>query len=390
VISRRRFLGHASAAAAAFSGFVEHLAAQAPLTPDVAAGRMIRTLPVGRFDGRPAPPLGRLLGSGLDARQFADLSGLAGDRLITPNEEFFIRTSATAAQTKRQPWALEVGGRVRRDAALSIETLRSLAGPRGTHLIECAGNSDPANFGLMSVARWSGVPVAAVLDRVEPQGEAPSRMLVTGIDDPAGASRSSAPGASWIFHRDDLERAGAFFATEMNGVDLPADHGFPLRLVVPGWYGCACIKWVSRIDFVPDEAPATVQMQEFARRTHQNGVPALARDFAPPVIDLAATPVRVELWAINGLVVYRVVGVMWGGAKPTSALTIRFKHGQPFERVQHCPMPQTTTAWTLWSHLWRPESPGRYQIVMGVGDPSIRARRLDLFFYTREVRIDEI
>jgi hypothetical protein len=176
----------------------------------------------------------------------------------------------------------------------------------------------------------------------------------------------------------------------MNGAPLPRDHGSPVRLIVPGWYGCACIKWVDRVDLVPDDAAATPQMIEFARRTHQQGQPALAREFTPAVIDAAAMPVRVEKWTAAGRIVYRIVGIVWGGSKPTNALQIRFKSIQPWVAVDDCPMPATSTNWALWSHVWRPEAPGRYEIVLRVNDPAVRTRRLDIFFYTREVQIEEV
>jgi DMSO/TMAO reductase YedYZ molybdopterin-dependent catalytic subunit len=213
-------------------------------------------------------------------------------------------------------------------------------------------------------------------------------------------SRTSAPGASWIFTRDELQRA--LLAVRMNGAPLTRDHGFPVRLVVPGWYGCTCIKWVDRIDLVPGEAPPTIQMREFAARTHQPfdsqeiasslraGTPLRARDFIPAIVDTAAMPVRVEKWLIGGRLAYRITGIVWGGSTPTNALSIRFKSNQPWVPVDDCPMPASTLTWSLWSHVWRPEAPGRYQIVLRVNDPSIRTRRLDIFFYVREIQIDEI
>jgi DMSO/TMAO reductase YedYZ molybdopterin-dependent catalytic subunit len=349
---------------------------------------MIRFMPLGRFDGRPVPPLDTLLGTGLDARLFTDLSDLSNDALLITNARFFVRTSA-GPQVVREPWLVHVGGRVKAPTTFPLDALRSLSKPVGTYLIECSGNSDPANFGLISAADWTGVPLAAVLDRLHPLG-GPWRVRVTGMDH-SGPARSSVAGAAWIFTREEIERSGAFLATAMNGAPLPPDHGFPVRLIVPAWYGCACIKWVSQIDLVPDDEPATSQMKEFAARTHQQGAPELARDYSPAVIDLAATPIRVEQWSSNGgRSIFRVVGIMWGGSKPTNQLAIRFKHNQPFVRVGHCPLPTSTRTWTIWWHLWQPESPGRYQIVLRSTDPAIRTRRLDLFAYTREVEIDEI
>ena len=87
---------------------------------------------------------------------------------------------------------------------------------------------------------------------------------------------------------------------------------------------------------------------------------------------------------------YRIIGIIWGGSKPTNALSIRFRSGQPWTPVDDCPLPASTLTWSLWSHTWRPEAPGRYQIVLRVDDPAIRTRRLDIFFYVREVDIDEV
>ena len=58
--------------------------------------------------------------------------------------------------------------------------------------------------------------------------------------------------------------------------------------------------------------------------------------------------------------------------------------------VDDCPLPASTLTWSTWSHVWRPDAPGRYQIVMRVSDPAIRTRRLDLFFYVREIVIEEV
>jgi hypothetical protein len=208
------------------------------------------------------------------------------------------------------------------------------------------------------------------------------------------------PGASWIFSHDDVARA--LLAVRMNGAPLPRDHGFPIRLLVPGWYGCACIKWVDRIDLVPDDAPATTQMREFAARTHQPldprevesslraGAPLRARDFIAASIDTAAMPVRVEKWLVGGKLAYRIAGIIWGRIEADQRARDPLQANQPWVPVDDCPLPASALTWSLWSHTWRPEAPGRYQIVLRVTDPAIRTRRLDIFFYVREMVIDEV
>ena len=368
------------------------------LARQTSEARLIGTVPL-VAPGSSAPLFGRLLGDGLDARLFTDLSTIRNPQSAIRNDEFFVRTAAPKARPA-DPWVVRIAGLVETPIELSLRDLDPLVASGGRYLLECSGNSDPSNFGLLSVADWEGVPLAAILDRARPSA-ASYRVLVSGVDDEASRPRTSTPGASWIFSRDDLQRA--LLAVRMNGAPLPRDHGFPVRLVVPGWYGCSCIKWVDRIDLVPDEAPATSQMREFATRTHQpfdsreiasslRAGPSgslRARDFVPAVIDTAATPVRVEKWVIDGRLAYRITGIIWGGSTPTNALSIRFKSTLPWVPVDYCPVPASTLTWSLWSHVWRPEAPGRYQIVLRVNDPAIRTRRLDIFFYVREIQIDE-
>ena len=364
--------------------------------------RFISTVPLGNPGGAPVPPFGRLLGSGLDARLFTDLSTLSPDKpdtLITPNDRFFVRTSIPLAADRADHWSIHVGGLVRMPRTLGISTLGPRAGRGGQYLIECSGNVDQSNYGLISSAQWDGVSLLAAIDRAQPTAK-PHRILVSGVDHESSALGTSVPGASWIFSRDDL--ADALLAIRMNGEPLPRDHGSPVRLVVPGWYGCACIKWVDRIDIVAYDAPATEQMREFAARTHQPfgsreiasslraGHALLAKDFTPAVIDTAAMPVRVEKWVVDGRPFYRVIGIMWAGSKPTNALSIRFRSNGPWVKVDDCPLPASTLTWSTWSHTWRPQSPGRYQIVLRVDDPTIRTRRLDIFFYVRDIDIDEV
>jgi DMSO/TMAO reductase YedYZ molybdopterin-dependent catalytic subunit len=361
----------------------------AALCPDpFARGRLLGTLPLSGL-GAVDHPLERLLGRGLDARLATDLSTLTEDSLVIPNERFFVRSETPAAVAERRPWTIRVGGLVRRPQDLPLESLAPLVAPRGSHLIECAGNNNPANFGLMSAATWGGVALEAVLERTEPLPGA-THVLVSGLDPEPGRSRSSVPGASWIFARTYIERWRPFLATEMNGVPLPALHGAPVRLVVPRWFGCASIKWVDEIRLVDGAMQATPHMKEFARRTQQDGIPERAADFKPAVIDQAAMPVRVEKWQIDGKLGYRVVGVMWGGERPTDALQIGFGRDEVYAPVSVCPKPTGNDTWSLWSYEWRPPSAGRYTIVLKVSDPTIVTRRLDLYYYIREVRVDEV
>ena len=153
----------------------------------------------------------------------------------------------------------------------------------------------------------------------------------------------------------------------MNGQPLPPDHGAPVRLVNPGWYGCSWIKWVNEIRFVGPDEPATSQMIEFANRTHQAAQHKLARDYTPADIHTAATPVRVEKRQTPGGLEYRIVGIVWGGPKPVDRLAIRFGANDAWQSFAICPTPKTHKMWSLWDYRWKPTAPGVYNIALKVG-----------------------
>jgi DMSO/TMAO reductase YedYZ molybdopterin-dependent catalytic subunit len=218
-----------------------------------------------------------------------------------------------------------------------------------------------------------------------------TQVRVSGFDQHSVLDPGSVPGASWVFGLDQIREARAFLATGMNGAPLAPDHGDPIRLVVPGWYGCTAIKWVDEIALVDDEAPITDQMREYAGRTHQDFRRLrLARDFQPATMDPAAAPVRVEmLGAPGGKVSYRIAGLAWGGRTPPRALAIRFRSDAPFAPVEQIGSAEAG-GWTFWSHTFRPPAPGRYRIELAVRDSGVRTRRLDLGYYAREVEIARV
>lgn len=352
-----------------------------------AGGNQLGELPF--VDEDPAT-FGTAIGDGLDGRLYTDLSGLGPDTLITPNELFYIRTRRPDLLDLTLPWKIDVSGLVDTPLSLSLSDIAPLVKPMGPHLLECSGNTNGGQFGLLSACEWSGAPMSDVFALLGIRPEA-TRVVVSGFDQHSqpSAGGHSTPGASWSFTFAELEAAGAFLATEMNGEPLPPDHSAPIRLFVPGWFGCTCIKWVNELVLVDDTAPATGQMQEFASRTHQNGVPALAADYAPAKIQQAAMPVRIEKWNVNGAVLYRVVGILWGGDAPTNKLQITFGDGK-WHPVEVCPPHTQNATWTLWSHSWRPAQPGTFTISLRVDDPKVPQIRLDSGWYERKVTIDEV
>lgn len=384
-VSRRRFLQrtlHAGAALATIGCGTARGDDTDVCEDPLSGGELVRTL---RFEDEDQVDYDERWQRGWDGGLTADLSALTPENLLMPNERFFIRTTAPANLGRDRSWSIRVHGLVEADMALSMEDLVPLVRPRGSFVLECSGNQG-AGFGLMSAAGWEGILIEDLLKIVSPTPEA-TRLLVSGIDEPSVPSGDSTRGASWIFAFDQMVEAGAFLATGMNEKALLPDHGAPVRLLVPGWYGCTAIKWVDELRLVSENEPATTQMREFANRTHQRGVPDLARNYRAAVADQAAMPVRIEQWRVAGATRYRVVGILWGGQKIFDRPKLRFNPGEPFVPVQVCPAMKHNQPWTLWSHVWDPPGPGRYRMRARIDDWSIPTRRLDQGWYDRIVEI---
>ncbi len=357
-------------------------------TDPFAGGEFLGVVP---FTGEWASDFGTPYGVGWDARLLYDLQRVEEHDGLTPNDLFYVRTEyPDQLDTTEQDWVIRVRGLVGEEIDLPLADLKKLQVDQGPVMMECSGNTDGGSFGLMSSATWSGVPLMDVLSQFVDVDAAATQVLVGGFDGHSTPSvnNHSTPGASWVFTLEQLERYGAFLAFGMNGVDLPLDHGFPVRLMVPRWWGCACIKWVNRIRLVDDSEPATSQMQEFASRTHQPGVPALARDFRRAAMQAAAMPVRVEKWRIDDRISYRVLGILWGGEDPTDKLMISFD-GQE-SPVDICPPTKNVNQWSVWVHRFDPTSTGEVLVTHRVDDASVDQIRLDMGWYDRTFTVDEI
>jgi DMSO/TMAO reductase YedYZ molybdopterin-dependent catalytic subunit len=163
-------------------------------------------------------------------------------------------------------WRLKVGGRVARELALSAGDLRGRRRVRMPVTFECAGNgrarlqprpiSQPWLLDAVGTGLWGGVPLSDVLEEAGPAGDA-CEVVFTGLD------RGVEGGVEQAYARSltlaEARSCGALLADELNGAPLPPQHGFPLRLVVPGWYGMTNVKWLAEISVV-DEPFAGYQM----------------------------------------------------------------------------------------------------------------------------------
>jgi DMSO/TMAO reductase YedYZ molybdopterin-dependent catalytic subunit len=365
------------------------------LTEPFSNGRFLRVLSF--FEESPGR-IGFKYGRGHDARRSLDVASLAESASrITPTKRHFLRSEFPDLLRPDEIKEILINDADGIQTSISVAELRQRSRSHAPVLMECAGNTgQQLGFGLLSVAEWAGVPLREILQSLTlPESQ---RVLVSGFDARTPRSTHSAPGASWIFQQQEIERSGAFLATGMNGDLLSPDHGSPVRLVVPTHYGCCQIKWVNEITIVREEIAATPQMIEFALRTHQtidldrlsSGVPVPVTEFQPPEIQPSALPVRAELWETENGKAVRIVGISWGGIKPARKLAIRIGSQSPEVPVSIFEPRLNGLPFGLWCHLWVPQrdnfSDGT--ISMRYLDAGIKSVRMDRGHYSRRLELD--
>ena len=179
---------------------------------------------------------------------------------VTPAGLHYVLVHYDIPMLRGDELRLEVDGRVR--SALSLSTDEVAAYPATTLRVtfECAGNgrarllprpiSQPWLVEAVGTADWTGVPLADLLERAGLEDDAHS-IVFTGADH--GIERGVEQDYQRALTMAETRESGAIVAYRMNGRPLPPQHGFPLRLVVPGWYGMAQVKWLHRITVIDHE-----------------------------------------------------------------------------------------------------------------------------------------
>lgn len=233
---------------------------------------------------------------------------------VTAVEATYIRSNF-GVPVLRADHAIEISGAVDRPTRWTAAELGRRAQRTSTVTMECAGNDrtamrplpsgEPWGGGAISTSRWTGVPLAELLAEAGPGVEA-SGVVVTGADvgTPTGADAATpfARALPW----EAALGGGALLAMTMNGAPLPPEHGAPVRLVVPGWYGMASVKWVTRVEVVTRPFDGYFQRERYVYDLG-NVVEPVTRMRVKSMITspaagaiVSAGPVEVRGWAWSG------------------------------------------------------------------------------------------
>jgi DMSO/TMAO reductase YedYZ molybdopterin-dependent catalytic subunit len=297
---------------------------------------------------------------------------------ITPNDLFYVRHHTNAARIDAQAakdWKVEVGGEVERPMAITLDELKKMPKATVTVTLECAGNGraffDPPMPGIqwekgaVGTARFTGARLADVLKKVGVKA-AGKYVAINGAEKPVGTQPKfirNVPMAK-------ATNADTIIAYEMNGEPIPVLHGFPLRLVVPGWEGAYSVKWLNNIQVIDKE--------------HEGFFVKTAYRYPnKPVAPGAAVPPE-NMVPLTGLVVksfinapaeganfkpgpVRVAGFAWAGESFITRVDVSMDNGSTWTPAK-LGKERERYAWQLFEYEFKITKPGSYLLMARATD----------------------
>jgi DMSO/TMAO reductase YedYZ molybdopterin-dependent catalytic subunit len=287
---------------------------------------------------------------------------------VTPNKWFFVRSHYETPAIDISTWHLALGGCVERTLELTWDEIESMPRRSVFATIECAGNGRSFlkshvegvqwTAGAVGHAEWSGVPLRYILERAGLKREA-NEIAFYGADSGAAHGADTPQAFARSLPLEKALHPDTLLATRMNGELLDPSHGHPLRLVVPGWYGVASVKWLARIDVLAEPFRGYYQTTKYTIQ-HRTGGGTRTDIVGPmPVKSEILRPVEGDVLGLGG---NRVFGMAWAGENAVSGVEVSVDGGANWQRAELQGI-RAPYSWTAWEYLWEPAGPGDYSIM---------------------------
>ncbi len=308
------------------------------------------------------------------------------DGWITPNEQFYIRSHFPVPPLDPKTWRLRIEGAVARPLELSLDDLRGFAAQTVPATLECAGNGrvflvpkvkgTQWELGAIGNANWTGVSLGEVLRQAGVQSGA-VEVVLEGAD-LGTISEAPKPAGKIPYARSvPLGKAldGVLLAFEMNGEPLSPAHGFPLRAIVPGWFGMAAVKWLQRIVVTEQPFAGYYQTVDYAFWKRDEAGVALVPITEMQVKASIARPGINEVIAAGSD--YKVTGAAWTSDAEIVKVEVSIDGGKSWseaslggEAARNC--------WQLWEWNWStPNEPGNCVLMARATDSRGRVQPME-------------
>ena len=290
---------------------------------------------------------------------------------VTPNSLFYVRSQFDYPEIDEKSWKLQASGSGGNEIAISLDELKQLPRHTLTVTLECAGNNRgdlnppaPGNQfsnGAVSNAVWSGTSLSSVLSKMELNKDV-VEILFEGADVGSPSADKEPEPYLRSLPIELAKHPDTLLAYEMNGEALPLEHGYPVRLIIPGWYGMAHVKWVNKITALTEPYYGTFQGEKYVLR-YQDGSEKPVQEIQ--VKSAITAPSEDE--SLTCCEDYNIEGHAWAGRNGIAKVEISVDGGKawtPAELVG----PSEQYAWRQWNLQWKPESSGEYTLLSRATD----------------------
>jgi DMSO/TMAO reductase YedYZ molybdopterin-dependent catalytic subunit len=287
---------------------------------------------------------------------------------VTPTPWFFVRNHFDVPARILGDWRLRVSGCVERPAEWTLGDLADLPERTVFCTMECAGNGRSFlqtrvpgvhwGAGAIGHAEWTGVSVSHLLKMAGLHSDA-MEVVFWGADQ---GSEPDHPAPMHFARALPLAKAldaDTLLVTRMNGEILNAAHGYPIRLLVPGWYGVASVKWLTHVEVINRPFDGYYQTKKYViQRSASNG---------PETVPVGAMAVKAEILrpasgAVLGLGTNRLFGVAWAGEHAVTRVDVSTDGGKSWSEAELTGL-RAPYSWTLWEYLWEVAIPGEYSLL---------------------------
>jgi DMSO/TMAO reductase YedYZ molybdopterin-dependent catalytic subunit len=306
--------------------------------------------------------------AGLDLRQLSSY--------ITPEQNYFVVAHYGVPQVDAATWKLDIRGRIGSPRSYTLAELKKRARAQRECTFECGGNRGPAIMNRMiGNARWTGTPLWPLVQEAKPLGDA-LEVIAWGADEGEEEIRKQKYRQNFARSMTlaDLQKSDAILAWEMNGEPLTADHGFPVRVVVPGWYGVQNVKWVNAIEVSPDRFMGRFQARDYVTiMGRQNGDKTEWVETSVTKIRTKSMVARVTRGANGTLSVF---GVAVTDGTPLKSVDVQLDDG-PWVAAK-LDKPANPYAWTWFRAELAAPAPGAHAVASKATDALGRTQPPDL------------
>jgi DMSO/TMAO reductase YedYZ molybdopterin-dependent catalytic subunit len=293
---------------------------------------------------------------------------------ITPNDQLYSVSHYGTPEVDPGKWHLEISGLAKKPQTLSMADIKARKRRTVIATLECSGNSsNPGFMGAIGNIEWTGTPLVSLLKECHPLDRAIEAVFF-GADEKVEKIREKdylQNFARSLSLRDALKRDDILLAYEMNDQPLERDHGAPLRLIVPGWFGITWVKWLTRIELLDRRYMSKYMAREYVTlRGEEHDGKTIWRETSVGPMDVKSVVARVARRKDGSL---RVTGAAWTDGTPLQRVELKIDNGN-WATVELDKTRRSKYSWTFWSYDWKNPSAGDHTLVSRALDAEGRAQ----------------